>query len=92
MIDRLSILALKIWHTREETERPGAPPGHAQRNMERLAILEEQRRDLAGCLGDLWSQTLAGNRRFKPYRQLKMYNDPSLNPAIYRREGGESGA
>jgi hypothetical protein len=92
MIDRLSILALKIWHTREEAERAGAPAGHAERNLERLAILEEQRRDLAGCLDALARETLAGTRRFKLYRQLKMYNDPALNPAIYRREGGESGA
>jgi hypothetical protein len=84
MIDRLSILSLKIYHTREEAERPGAPPGHARRNLDRLGILEEQRADLASCLDALWRETLAGTRRFKLYRQLKMYNDPSLNPAIYR--------
>jgi hypothetical protein len=84
MIDRLSILSLKIYHTREEADRADAPPGHAQRNRERLAILEEQRGDLAACLDALWRETLAGTRRFKLYRQLKMYNDPSLNPAIYR--------
>jgi hypothetical protein len=83
IIDRLSILALKIYHTREETERADAPVGHAERNRERLAILEEQRADLAGCLDVLWQETLAGRRRFKLYRQLKMYNDPALNPAIY---------
>jgi hypothetical protein len=84
MIDRLSILALKIYHTRKEAERDCAPEGHAERNLERLAILEEQRRDLAGCLDALWRETLEGTRRFKLYRQLKMYNDPALNPAIYR--------
>ena len=84
MIDRLSILALKIYHTREEAERAGAPEGHAERNLERLAILEEQRRDLAACLDALWRETLEGTRRFKLYRQLKMYNDPALNPAVYR--------
>lgn len=87
IIDRLSILALKIYHTREEAERANAPQGHAARNMERLAILEEQRADLAACLDALWRETLAGTRRFKLYRQLKMYNDPSLNPAIYRQRG-----
>ena len=87
IIDRLSILALKIFHTREEAERPHAPPGHAERNHQRLAILLEQRSDLAACLDDLWQQTLAGQRRFKLYRQLKMYNDPALNPAIYRSNG-----
>jgi hypothetical protein len=85
IIDRLSILALKIWHTREEAEREGAPEGHAERNRDRLAILAEQRSDLAACLDDLWRETLAGTRRFRLYRQLKMYNDPSLNPAIYGR-------
>jgi hypothetical protein len=85
IIDRLSILALKIYHTREEAERMDAPAGHAARNRERLAILDEQRADLAHCLDVLWKETLAGARRFKLYRQLKMYNDPSLNPAVYRK-------
>jgi hypothetical protein len=84
IIDRLSILALKIYHTREEATRADAPPGHAARNRERLAILEQQRSDLAGCLEALWRETVAGTRQFKLYRQLKMYNDPSLNPSIYR--------
>ncbi len=84
IIDRLSILALKIYHTSEEAAREDAPRGHAERNRERLAILEEQRADLAHCLDALWRDTLSGTRRFKLYRQLKMYNDPTLNPAIYR--------
>ncbi|HLI04091.1 MAG TPA: DUF4254 domain-containing protein [Terracidiphilus sp.] len=83
MIDRLSILALKIYHTREEATRHDAPEDHVERNCRRLEILEEQRTDLAHCLDGLWNETLAGTRRFKMYRQLKMYNDPSLNPAIY---------
>ena len=86
MIDRLSILALKIYHTREEIDRPAAPAGHRERNRERLALLIEQREDLVLCLDHLWEQVLAGQRRFKIYRQLKMYNDPALNPAIYRAE------
>ncbi len=83
MIDRLSILSLKIWHTQEEIDRPDAPAGHAERNRQRLALLTEQRDDLALSLDRLWSQVLAGARRFKLYRQLKMYNDPTLNPAMY---------
>jgi len=83
MIDRLSILALKIYHTEQEAARVDAPEGHAERNCRRLAVLQEQRADLAGCLDALWRETLAGARRFKIYRQLKMYNDPDLNPAIY---------
>jgi Protein of unknown function (DUF4254) len=84
MIDRLSILTLKIYHTSEETERKDAPDGHCARNQTRLSVLIEQRADLAACLDALWRETLAGVRRFKLYKQLKMYNDPSLNPAIYR--------
>ena len=91
MIDRLSILALKIFHTREEAERASAPDGHEERNRDRLAILEEQRADLAACLDSLWRETLAGTRRFKIYRQLKMYNDPSLNPAIYGSQRQDAG-
>jgi hypothetical protein len=85
IIDRLSILALKIFHTREETERKDAPAGHAERNSERLEVLREQRADLAACLDALWQDTVSGVRCFKLYRQMKMYNDPTLNPAIYRK-------
>jgi hypothetical protein len=88
MIDRMSILALKIFHTQEEIDRAGAPAGHSERNRQRLALLEEQRDDLVACLDRLWAETLAGTRRFKIYRQLKMYNDPSLNPAIYGAGAG----
>ena len=87
MLDRLSILALKIFHTREEIHRPNAPEGHAQRNRERLALLEMQQQDLAGCLDRLWRKVIGGERRFKVYRQLKMYNDASLNPAVYSEPG-----
>lgn len=83
ILDRLSILSLKLFHTREEIDRPGAPPGHAARNVERLRILAEQRDDLAAALDRLWQQVLNGERSFKLYRQLKMYNDPALNPAVY---------
>jgi hypothetical protein len=86
IIDRLSILTLKIYHTKEEIGRPVAPAGHAERNRERLRLLEEQRSDLVGCLDRLWTEVLDGTRRFKIYRQLKMYNDPALNPAIYLAE------
>jgi hypothetical protein len=83
MIDRLSILALKIFHTAEEINRRDAGEMHGERNRNRLAVLVEQRKDLCGALDRLWQQSLAGTRRFKLYRQLKMYNDPTLNPAVY---------
>ena len=85
MIDRLSILALKIYHTHEESERATASEAHRQKNVARLAVLEEQRGDLAGCLDALWKEVCAGTRRFKLYRQMKMYNDPELNPVLYRK-------
>ncbi len=86
MLDRLSILSLKRFHTVEEINRAEAPPGHDRRNRERLAILEAQRGDLAACLDRLWQHVLRGELRFQLYRQLKMYNDPDLNPVLYRQD------
>jgi hypothetical protein len=86
IMDRLSILALRLFHTREEMERQSAPPGHRERNRSRLAIIDQQRSDLAACLERLWKQICAGQRHFKQYKQLKMYNDPDLNPAIYQSD------
>jgi hypothetical protein len=86
MIDRLSILALKIFHTLEEAQRPTASEQHRQRNRERLALLQEQRADLAGALDALFADIAVGRRRFKLYRQMKMYNDPELNPSVYGRK------
>ena len=83
MIDRLSILALKIYHTAEEAQRGSATDAHREKNRVRLELLTEQRGDLAECLDALWSGVSAGQRRFKLYRQMKMYNDPDLNPVLY---------
>lgn len=83
MLDRLSILSLKLFHTSEEINRPQAPAGHNERNREHLRILTEQRQDLASSLDRLWQQVLNRERKFKLYRQLKMYNDPALNPSVY---------
>jgi hypothetical protein len=83
ILDRLSILSLKVFHTQEEIDRSEAPLGHSERNRERLCILVEQRGDLASSLDRLWQQVLKGQQAFKLYRQLKMYNDPALNPAVY---------
>jgi hypothetical protein len=85
MLDRLSILSLRRHFTIAEIERTEAPEGHAERNRNRLLILDDQRADLAGCLTRVWKRVLAGELRFKVYRQLKMYNDPELNPVLYRR-------
>src|SRR6185437_5623813 len=83
MIDRLSILELKRFHTEEEIAR-AAGEEHVERNQERLAVLEEQREDLRDALDALWAEIMSGKRRFKLYRQMKMYNDPALNPVLYR--------
>ena len=84
MLDRLSILALKVFHTEEELHRPGISTEHVARNQARFALLQEQQSDLADCLSALWRQVCANEKRFKQYRQLKMYNDPELNPVLYR--------
>ncbi len=83
IVDRLSILALKIFHTEEQVHR--STQDHQDRNRARLSVLNEQRDDLAACLDQLWAEVLGGTRRFKLYRQLKMYNDPALNPVLYSR-------
>jgi type IV secretory pathway TraG/TraD family ATPase VirD4 len=85
LIDRLSILALKIRHMRLQSLRQEAGAEHVQRCCARLAILREQRSDLAACLDRLLADARAGRVYFKVYRQFKMYNDPQLNPALYSR-------
>ena len=83
IVDRLSILSLKCYHMREETLRPEATPEHRQRCQAKLAILQEQRADLAAALRGLLDDLRQGRKRFKVYRQMKMYNDPFLNPVLY---------
>jgi hypothetical protein len=84
MIDRLSILALKMFHMRLQTERADATPEHVATCRAKLARLIEQRGDLQRCLDELLGDCAAGRARFKVYRQFKMYNDPALNPHLYR--------
>ncbi|HUL90765.1 MAG TPA: DUF4254 domain-containing protein [Burkholderiales bacterium] len=83
MVDRLSILALKIFHMRIQTERRDADKQHIETSRARLSRLTEQRADLAGCFDALLADCLAGRARFKVYRQFKMYNDPAFNPYLY---------
>jgi hypothetical protein len=80
LIDRLSILSLKIFHMDWQTRRIDADAAHHAMSRERLARLQEQCGDLAGCLDELVRGCLAGALRFKVYRQFKMYNDPKFNP------------
>ncbi len=82
MIDRMSILALKIDAMRKQTGRNDVDAAHVASSRARLARLDEQRRDLAGCLDALLADARAGRAHFKVYRQFKMYNDPRFNPAL----------
>ena len=84
MIDRMSILALKEFHMHEETVRPEAAAAHREKCAGKLARIRQQRADLTGCLADLLAEVVAGRRTFSAYFQFKMYNDPALNPQLYR--------
>lgn len=83
MVDRLSILSLKMFHMRLQTLRPDVDEAHIESCRSRLERFAEQRRDLAGCLDRLLAEAVRGEAWFKVYRQFKMYNDPKLNPAVY---------
>jgi hypothetical protein len=88
MIDRLSILALKIHHMREQTQRVEVDASHVATCSAKLDRLVTQRRDLASCLDELLADAMAGRAWFKVYRQFKMYNDPTLNPYLYGSRNG----
>ena len=83
-IDRLSILALRLYHMQEQVDRADASDEHRAKAAGRLVILREQHRDLSQGLGELLEDIFAGRKRLKVYRQFKMYNDPALNPYLYR--------
>jgi len=85
-IDRLSILALRVYHMREQADRADATAEHAQRTQAKLSIATTQLEDLSVSLGELLADLTAGRKRLKIYRQLKMYNDPTLNPYLYDRQ------
>ncbi|MBQ9577057.1 MAG: DUF4254 domain-containing protein [Muribaculaceae bacterium] len=82
-IDRLSILALKIWHMREQTERTDATADHVAKCRAKLDVLLEQRVDLTAAIDQLLDDIAAGRKFMKVYRQMKMYNDPETNPVLY---------
>ena len=82
-LDRLSILALKIWHMREQAERTDASEDHLAKSHAKLAVLLEQREDLTSAIDTLLEDIAAGRKYMKVYRQMKMYNDPALNPVLY---------
>ena len=85
-IDRLSILALKIWHMREQTERTDADAAHIAKCQYKLAVLLEQRVDLTTAIDQLLEDIAAGRKYMKVYMQMKMYNDPDTNPVLYGKK------
>jgi hypothetical protein len=82
MIDRLSILSLKIQAMFQQTSRTDVDESHRQSSHAKLQRLLQQRSDLASCFDELLADCQAGRAYFKVYRQFKMYNDPALNPAL----------
>ena len=84
-IDRLSILAVKIYHMQQEVERKDASPEHVAKCREKLRILLEQRADLSMAITQLLSEIESGKKYMKVYKQMKMYNDPALNPVLYKK-------
>ncbi|MCH5177959.1 MAG: DUF4254 domain-containing protein [Prevotellaceae bacterium] len=84
-VDRLSILALKIYHMQEQVERTDASEEHRERCRQKLAVLLEQRKDLSSAIDQLLDDIAAGRKYMKVYRQMKMYNDPSTNPILYQK-------
>ena len=83
IVDRLSILSLKIFHMRAEATRAGATDAHRAACGEKLARLELQRADLSRCLDTLLARAAEGRAFWRVYRQFKMYNDAALNPYLY---------
>ena len=83
-IDRLSILALKIYHMQVETSRADASAEHIIACTEKLAVLLEQQKDLSKAIDELLADIASGKKFMKVYKQMKMYNDPALNPVLYQ--------
>lgn len=87
IIDRISILCLKIYHMEAEVNRKDAAAGHREACSRKLLILKEQLEDLSLCLFELLGDIEKGEKYMKVYRQMKMYNDPQMNPVLYKNAG-----
>ena len=85
-VDRLSILALKIYHMKEQVEREDAETAHRDKCAEKLSVLLEQQKDLGLAIDQLLEDIESGRKYMKVYRQMKMYNDPSTNPVLYKKQ------
>lgn len=84
-LDRLSILALKIYHMAREVERTDASPEHIAKCQAKLDVLLQQEQDLTTAIDQLLDDIAAGRKYMKVYRQMKMYNDPATNPVLYKK-------
>ncbi|SDR84804.1 Protein of unknown function [Gillisia sp. Hel1_33_143] len=84
-VDRLSILALKIFHMEEETQRNDASSEHIEKCNDKLTILLEQREDLSSAIDQLLKDIESGDKYMKVYKQMKMYNDDELNPILRKK-------
>ena len=82
-IDRLSILALKVYHMAQETKRTDVSDKHIQECQRKLDVLLQQQQDLTTAIEELLEDMAAGRKYMKVYKQMKMYNDPELNPVLY---------
>jgi len=82
-IDRLSILALKIYHMEQETLRENSEENHRILCQQKLSVLKEQQIDLSQSIDELLQDIASGAKKMKAYKQMKMYNDPNLNPVLY---------
>lgn len=85
VVDRLSILALKIYHMQEQVNRTDSDNTHQEKVIQKLAVLLEQKEDLSLAFNQLIEDVLEGRKYMKVYRQMKMYNDESLNPVLYKK-------
>lgn len=85
-IDRLSILALKIYHMKEQVERSDASEEHQKKCAAKLEVLLEQQADLSTAIDQLLEDIRQGHKYMKVYRQMKMYNDPATNPILYKKK------
>lgn len=86
VVDRLSIMALRLYHYEEQIERSDVDQAHLEKVTARIQLCREQQRDLAQGLRELLADIFAGAKRHKTYRQMKMYNDASLNPYLYQQK------
>ena len=89
-IDRLSILALKIYHMQTEVNRTDATEEHKIACSQKLSVLMEQRKDLSLAIDELLHDIEQGKKYMKVYKQMKMYNDPSLNPVLYQQQSSQA--